>query len=99
MLKPRATLALLDENNVGATVVEYLTTPPSVNELKKILVLLDMTPRELMRPKDAKQAGIDDPDLADDDLIVLMVANPIVFERPIVISGDKAKICRPPKLF
>ena len=33
--KSRATLALLDENNIGATVVEYLTTPPSVNELKK----------------------------------------------------------------
>ena len=96
--KSRATLALLDENNAGATVIEYLTTPPSVNELKKILAKLNMTPRELMRPKDAKKAGIDDPDLADDDLVAAMVANPVVIERPIVISGDKAKICRPPEI-
>ena len=96
--KSRATLALLYENNIGATVVEYLTTPPSVTELKKILVLLGMTPREQMRPKDAKKAGIDGPDLADDDLIAVMVANPVVIERPIVISGDKAKICRPPEI-
>jgi len=96
--KSRTTLALLDENNAGATVVEYLTTPPSVNELKKILSLLGMTPRELMRPKNAKKAGINDPDLADDDLIAVMVANPVVIERPIVVSGDKAKICRPPEI-
>ena len=96
--KSRATLALLDENNAGATVVEYLTTPPSVNELKEILALLGMTPRELMRPKEAKKVGINVLELADDDLIAVMVANPVVIERPIVVSGEKAKICRPPEI-
>ena len=85
-------MALMEENNAGATVLEYLTTPPFVNELKKILVLLGMTPRELMRPKDAEKVGANDLDLADDTLIAMMVANPVVTERPIVIAGDKAKI-------
>ena len=95
--KSRATLALLEENNAGATIIEYLTTPPSAQELKNILALLDMTPRELMRPKDAKKAGLDDPALDDDALIAAMIANLIVIERPIVVSGGKAKIGRPPE--
>ena len=56
--KSRATLALLYENNVRATVVEYLTTPPSVAELKKILVLLGMTPRELSDHKTQRKPGL-----------------------------------------
>jgi arsenate reductase len=63
-----------------------------LTSLKKILVLLGMTPRELMRPKDAENAGANDLDLDDDTLIAMMVTNSVVTERPIVISGDKAKI-------
>jgi arsenate reductase (glutaredoxin) len=56
--KSRATLALLDEHNAGATVVKYLTTPPSVYELEKILVLLGMTPRELSDHKTQRKPGL-----------------------------------------
>ncbi len=95
--KSRATLGLLQDNNAESTVIEYLTNPPGPDELKNILDMLGVTPRELMRAKEAKEVGLDDPSLDDDALIAGMVANPIVIERPIVVAGGKAKIGRPPE--
>ena len=85
-----------EKNNAEVSVIEYLTEPPSVNELKKILVRLSMTPRELLRQKDAEKGGINDPSLSDNTLLAMMVANPAIVERQIVISRKKAKIGRPP---
>jgi arsenate reductase (glutaredoxin) len=95
--KSRTTLALLQENGVQPTIVEYLGTPPDAGELKNILSLLDMAPRDLLRAKEAKEAGLDDPALSDDALIDAMVANPVVIERPIVVANGKARIGRPPE--
>ena len=55
-----------------------------------------MTPRELLRQKDAEKGGINDPSLSDNTLLAMMVANPAIVERQIVISRKKAKIGRPP---
>jgi arsenate reductase len=95
--KSRATLALLQDRGASPRIVEYLNAPPSADELKRILAMLGMKPRELMRGKEAKEAGLADPTLSDDALIDGMVANPIVIERPIVVSGGKARIGRPPE--
>jgi arsenate reductase (glutaredoxin) len=95
--KSRAALALLQDKGVSPEIVEYLNAPPSADELKRILAMLGMKPRELLRTKEAKEAGLDDPNLSDDALIAGMVANPIVIERPIVISGGEARIGRPPE--
>jgi arsenate reductase len=95
--KSRAALALLQDKGVSPEIVEYLNAPPSADELKRILATLGMKPRELLRTKEAKDAGLDDPNLSDDALIAGMVANPIVIERPIVISGGEARIGRPPE--
>jgi len=95
--KSRATLALLQDKGVSPEIVEYLNAPPSIEELKRILAMLGMKPRELLRTKEAKEAGLDDPNLSDDALIAGMVANPIVIERPIVVSGGNARIGRPPE--
>lgn len=94
--KSRATLALLQEKGIEPTIVEYLNTPPSADELRRIVGMLGMKPRDLMRPKEAREAGLDDPNLGDDAAIAGMVANPIVMERPIVVNGDEARIGRPP---
>ncbi len=95
--KSRATLALLRDRGIEPAIVEYLEAPPSADELRRILGMLGMKPRDLLRPKEAREAGLDDPALGDDALIEGMIANPIVIERPIVVSGDQARIGRPPE--
>lgn len=97
--KSRATLALLEENNVAAEVVEYLKTPPTEDELDTILTQLGLEPRELMRKGEAeyKEAGLDNVNLDRAALIKGMVAYPKVIERPIVLKDGKAVIGRPPE--
>jgi arsenate reductase len=93
----RKTLALLREKGVEPVIIEYLKTPPSAPELKKILGQLKMPAAKLVRKKEAAAAGIDPKALSEDALIAAMVKNPIVIERPIVISGAKAALGRPPE--
>ena len=97
--KSRQTLALLEARGITPKVVEYLKHPPSAAELKSILKKLGIEPRELMRRSEQLyvELGLQDRALSDDDLIGLMVANPILIERPIVVSGAKAAIGRPPE--
>ena len=96
--KSRASFALLDERDIDAEVVNYLETPPTEDELKAVLVMLGMEPRELMRTKESiyKELNLK----AEDDnatLIKAMVENPKLIERPIVIRGDRAVVGRPIK--
>lgn len=95
--KSRAGLALLEEKGVEVNIVEYLKTPPSTDELRDILAKLGISPRDVMRRGEAvyKELALDDPDKSDDDLIQAIVDNPILLERPIVVSGNKAAIGRP----
>lgn len=97
--KSREALALLKAKGVEPEIVEYLKTPPSAAELKRILKLLGLNPRELMRRKEAAygENRLDDPALEDDALIAAMVANPILIERPIALAGGKAALGRPPE--
>jgi arsenate reductase len=97
--KSRQTLQLLKDQGIEPEVIEYLKTPPSVQELDDILQKLDMEPRELMRKKEAeyKANDLDDTSLDRQALIQAMVNNPILIERPIVIAGGKAAIGRPPE--
>ena len=97
--KSRATLELLEAQGVKPKVIEYLKTPPSAAELKAILKKLGLSPRDLVRKGEAlfAELGLKDRQLSDDRLITLMVANPILIERPIVVSGGKAAIGRPPE--
>jgi arsenate reductase (glutaredoxin) len=97
--KSRQTLVLLEESGIAPRIVDYLKTPPSAAELKGILKTLGLRPRDLMRKGEPRYAelGLKDRDLDDDALIELMVANPILIERPIVLSGGKAAIGRPPE--
>jgi arsenate reductase (glutaredoxin) len=93
----RRTLALLREKGVEPNIIEYLKTPYTVAELKKLLGQLKMPASALVRKKEAVAAGIDPKKLPEAALIEAMVKNPIIVERPIVVSGEKAALGRPPE--
>ncbi|MBL6929691.1 MAG: arsenate reductase (glutaredoxin) [Rhodospirillales bacterium] len=95
--KSRQTLGLLQEKGIEPEIIEYLTDPPSAAELKRVLEMLGKGPRDIMRKKEAANAGLNDASLSDDELIARMVADPIVIERPIVVTGNKAALGRPPE--
>ncbi|MGF6191503.1 arsenate reductase (glutaredoxin) [Serratia sp. 2723] len=98
--KSRETLALLEQHGVKPQVVLYLDTPPPVAELKKLLQQLGFTSaRELMRKKEDlyKELDLADETLSEEQLLQAMVSNPKLIERPIVVTGGKARIGRPPE--
>ena len=97
--KSRQTLALLQDKGIEPTIIEYLASPPDAATLAGILDKLGLEPRELMRRKEApyKELGLADAGKSRDALIQAMVDNPILIERPIVLSGGKAALGRPPE--
>lgn len=97
--KSRQTLALLQENGIEPTIIEYLKTPPSEKELSAIIANLGVGPRDILRKKEAeyKEAGLDNQDLTDEQVINLMVQYPKVIERPIVFNDKAAAVGRPPE--
>jgi arsenate reductase len=92
----RKTLALLREKGVEPQIVEYLKTPYTAAQLKQLLGQLNMPASKLLRKKEAA-AAIEPSKLSEDQLIEAMVRNPIIVERPIVVSGRKAALGRPPE--
>ena len=93
----RKALDLLRRKGVEPRVIEYLKTPPSEAELKRLLKLLGLAPRALLRKKEAKEAGLDKPSLSDDAIIAGLAKHPIAMERPIVVKGSRAALGRPPE--
>lgn len=96
--KSRQTLTLLREHGIEPIIVEYIDAPPSADDLLEILLMLDATPRDIIRKGETvyKEFELADPALSDDALIAAMVGHPVLIERPIVVAGDKAAIGRPP---
>ena len=93
----RRTLALLREKGVEPAIVEYLKTPYTAAQLKRLLGQLKLPAKRLVRKKEAAAAGIDPEALSEEALIEAMAQNPIIVERPIVVAGGKAALGRPPE--
>ena len=94
--KSRDSFKLLEERGIDAEVIKYLDTPPTKDELKEVLKMLGMAPRELMRTKEDLYKALNLEEETDDEkLIEAMVANPRLIERPVVIKDGKAVIGRP----
>ena len=91
----RKALELLRKRGVEPRIVEYLKTPPNEVELERLLKLLGLKPRELLRKKEAREVGLDKPDLSDAQIIAGMAKHPIAIERPIVVKGARAVLGRP----
>jgi arsenate reductase len=91
----RTALELLRKRGIEPQVIEYLKTPPTAPELKRILKMLDIPARELLRLKEGKEAGLTKPGLSEDAIIAGMAKHPIAIERPIAVSGKRAALGRP----
>ncbi len=97
--KSRQTLALLRERGIEPEVVEYLKTPPSEEELARILDMLGKSPEELMRRNETEyKEHFKGRELSREEAIRLMVRYPKVIERPVVVVDDaRAAVGRPPE--
>lgn len=98
--KSRETLNLLKSNGIDPEVVLYLETPPDAQTIRQLLKMLNMgSARELMRQKEDlyKSLNLNDTSLTEERLIQVMVDNPKLIERPIVVANGKARIGRPPE--
>ncbi|MBR1168480.1 arsenate reductase (glutaredoxin) [Bradyrhizobium sp. DASA03005] len=93
----RNTLAMIRQSGTEPVVVEYLKTPPSRDELKELIATMGITVRALLREKGTpyKELGLDDPKWSDDELLDLMLAHPILINRPIVVTPKGTRLCRP----
>ena len=96
--KSRTTLALLEEKGIQPEVVRYLETEPGEGEIRQLLDKLGITAAQLVRRgEDAyKSAGLGK-DSSEAELIAAMAQHPKLIERPIVVSGDRAVLGRPPE--
>jgi arsenate reductase len=95
--KSRQALALLEEAGVDVNIRLYLTDPLSADEISGVLSQLGCAPREMMRTGEPvyKELGLAQAD--DAALLAAMVNHPILVERPIILSGTRAVIGRPPE--
>lgn len=97
--KSRATLELIRSRGIEPQIVEYLKTPPAPATLRRLAADLGLAPRALLRTGEPAYAelGLADPGLDDDRLLAAMSSHPQLIERPIVVSGARAVIGRPPE--
>ncbi|MFN3917447.1 MAG: arsenate reductase (glutaredoxin) [Flavobacteriales bacterium] len=96
--KSRQTLELLKEKGQNPEVIEYLKSPPSQAELKQLLDALKLPAEDIIRKGETlykeKYKG---KNYSNEAWIKIMVENPILIERPIVVNGKKAALGRPPE--
>ena len=95
--KSRQTLQLIEDANAPVTVVEYLKTPLTEQEIKDLLRKLSLAPIDMMRVKEAEFKDQNLKGASDEALISAMAQTPKLIERPIVVKGNSAIIGRPPE--
>ena len=97
--KSRQTLQLIVEAEQEVEVIEYLQNPPTAVQLRSVISLLGLTARDLVREGEVllRDLDVDLSALSDDAVIELIVANPILMQRPIVVGNGIAIIGRPPE--
>lgn len=93
--KSRETLALLEAARADVTVVEYLKTPPSRDELARLYAKAGISPREGLRTAEEGAKALKH--VSDDAILDAMAADPILIERPLVETEKGVRLGRPPE--
>ena len=93
----RKTLDILRSEGADVTVIEYLKTPPSKAELKRLYDRAGISPREGLRAKEqlAKDLDLVEGPVSGDAILEAMVENPVLIDRPIVETEKGVRLCRP----
>ncbi|MFS2179364.1 arsenate reductase (glutaredoxin) [Rhizobium pisi] len=93
----RNTLAMIQNAGIEPNVIEYLKNPPSREELIKMIADAGLSVREAIREKGTPYAelGLDNPDLTDEQLLDAMLKDPILINRPFVITPIGTRLARP----
>ncbi|ELY6247232.1 arsenate reductase (glutaredoxin) [Cronobacter universalis] len=93
----RNTLGLIRNSGVEPTIILYLETPPTRDELKMLITDMGISVRALLRKNvEPYQAlGLDDEKISDEALLDAMLAHPILINRPIVVTPLGTRLCRP----
>jgi arsenate reductase len=96
--KSRQTLELLKSKGIEPEVNLYLDNPPSVGKLTELLQKLGIKANQLVRRSEAYyKDNLKGEEITDKQLVEIMVKNPKLIERPIVVAGDRAALGRPPE--
>ena len=97
--KSRQTLQLIEDAGQEVQIIEYLRNPPTADQLRKVVAMMGVTARDLVREGETvfRELDVDLSTLRDDEVIELIVANPILLQRPIVVGNGIAIIGRPPE--
>jgi arsenate reductase len=93
----RNTLAMIRNSGVEPTIIEYLKTPPTREELLALIAASGLSTREVMRSKETlcSELGLLDTARSDAELIDAMLAHPILINRPLVVTPLGTRLCRP----
>jgi len=96
----RNTLAMIRASGIEPEVIEYLKTPPSRERLLELISMMGCTARDILREKAApyQELGLHDLSLTENALIDAMMQHPVLINRPIVVTAQGAKLCRPSEL-
>ncbi|MGA7713943.1 MAG: arsenate reductase (glutaredoxin) [Rhizomicrobium sp.] len=96
----RNALAAIRAAGLEPRIIEYLKTPPSREELKDLIARMNLTAREVVRKREPlfHELRLDERDVGEDELIDGMIENPILINRPIVVTDRGARLCRPSEI-
>ncbi|GDX03851.1 glutaredoxin-dependent arsenate reductase [Buttiauxella sp. A111] len=96
----RNTLELIRNSGNEPTIIYYLDTPPSHDELLKLIADMGISVRALLRKnvEPYEQLGLADGDFTDEQLIEFMLQHPILINRPIVVTPLGTRLCRPSEI-
>jgi arsenate reductase len=96
----RNTLEMICNSGNEPTIIYYLETPPSRDELVKLIADMGISVRAVLRKNvdPYEQLGLDEDKFTDEQLIDFMLQHPILINRPIVVTPLGTRLCRPSEL-